>query len=56
MPFKSEAQRKFVFAKHPGIAKRWTKEYGSGKNPPEHVKGQVTMDAIKRARKKRSNK
>ena len=29
MPFKSEKQRKFMFAKHPAIAKRWTKEYGS---------------------------
>jgi hypothetical protein len=29
MPFKSTAQRKFMFAKHPAIAKRWVKKYGS---------------------------
>lgn len=29
MPFKSKAQARFMFAKHPGIAKRWTKESGS---------------------------
>jgi len=26
MPFKSQAQRKFMFAKHPKMAKRWAKE------------------------------
>ena len=35
MPFKSEAQRRFMYAKHPKIAKRWSKEYGSPKNLPE---------------------
>jgi hypothetical protein len=29
MPFKSVKQRKFMYAKHPEIAKRWTKKYGS---------------------------
>ena len=29
MPFKSVKQRKFLWAKHPDIAKRWTEEYGS---------------------------
>jgi hypothetical protein len=29
MPFKSEKQRKYLWAKHPEIAKKWTKEYGS---------------------------
>jgi len=29
MPFKSEAQRRFLWAKHPAIAKRWAEEYGS---------------------------
>ena len=29
MPFKSEAQRKFLWANKPEIAKEWTKEYGS---------------------------
>ena len=30
MPFKSRAQRSFLYAKHPDLARRWTKQYGSG--------------------------
>tara|TARA_R100001086_G_scaffold224925_1_gene143026 strand:- start:286 stop:525 length:240 start_codon:yes stop_codon:yes gene_type:complete len=30
MPFKSEKQRKYLFANKPEIAKRWTKEYATG--------------------------
>lgn len=29
MPFKSEKQRRYMWAKHPEIARRWTKKYGS---------------------------
>jgi len=29
MPFKSLKQRKFMWAKKPEIAKKWTKKYGS---------------------------
>ena len=29
MPFKSVKQRKFMYAKHPEIAKRWAKKYGN---------------------------
>ena len=29
MPYKSEKQRRYMHAKHPEIAKRWDKEYGS---------------------------
>ena len=29
MPFRSKKQRKFMWAKHPDIARRWTKKYGS---------------------------
>ncbi len=28
MGFKSEKQRKYLYAKHPKIAKKWTKKYG----------------------------
>ena len=35
MPFKSEAQRKFLYAKHPDIANRWEDEYGVPKNLPK---------------------
>ena len=29
MPFKSEKQRKYLWAKEPKIAEKWTKEHGS---------------------------
>ena len=29
MPFKSEKQRKYMWAKEPAIARKWTKKYGS---------------------------
>jgi hypothetical protein len=38
MPFESEAQRKFLWWKHPEIARRWAKKYGTPKNLPEHKK------------------
>lgn len=38
MPFKSEAERRFMWLKHPDIAKRWSKEHPNQKNLPQHVK------------------
>lgn len=38
MPFESEAQRRFMWAKHPKIAKKWAHKYGSGKDLPMHKK------------------
>ena len=35
MPFKSKAQARFMFAKHPKIAKRWAKETKSIKSLPK---------------------
>jgi hypothetical protein len=29
MPFKSESQRKYLWANHPEIAKRWADKYGN---------------------------
>lgn len=29
MPFRSEQQRKFMWARHPEIARRWSHKYGS---------------------------
>lgn len=29
MPFKSEKQRRYMYANHPKIAKRWSNKYGS---------------------------
>ena len=39
MPFQSEAQRRFLWAKHPEIAQRWAKEYPHQKNLPKHKQG-----------------
>lgn len=38
MPFRSEQQRKFMWAKHPEIAKKWTDKYGS---KPQPTKGAI---------------
>ena len=43
MPFKSKAQQRFMFAKHPTIAKRWAKETKSIKKLPEHKKNMPGM-------------
>jgi len=37
MPFKSEAQRKFLYAKHPEIAKEFQEATPKGAKLPEHV-------------------
>jgi hypothetical protein len=29
MPFRSVKQRKFMYARHPDIARKWSKKYGS---------------------------
>lgn len=29
MPYKSTAHRRFMYAKHPKIAARWTRKYGA---------------------------
>jgi hypothetical protein len=33
VPFRSEKQRRFMYAKHPDIARRWQAEYGSTPRP-----------------------
>lgn len=37
MPFKSEAQRRLMWAKHPDIARKWADETGPQPNLPKHV-------------------
>lgn len=37
MPFQSQAQRRFMYAKHPEIAKRWSAEYPNQGALPQHV-------------------
>lgn len=38
MPFKSEAQRRYLFAKHPEVAQEFAAATPKGKKLPEHVK------------------
>jgi hypothetical protein len=53
MPFKSQAQRGFMYAKHPEIAKRWEKETPEGKLP-EHVSTRsVAKDLLAKNHKKK---
>lgn len=37
MPFRSQAQRRFMYARHPDIAQRWRKENGPQKGLPERT-------------------
>ena len=48
MPFRSEAQRKYLWAKQPEIAKEWTEKYGS-----KARKKKSKEEAIDRLYKKR---
>lgn len=36
-PFKSLAQKKFMYANHPVIAERWSREFPNNANLPQHV-------------------
>ena len=57
MPFKSSAQRRFMYARHPEIARRWSKEYPNQGNLPEHVKKSAARkgldNALAKSRKKK---
>lgn len=37
MPFKSDAQRRFMYSQEPEIAKKWRKKYGPQTNLPERA-------------------
>ena len=41
MPFKSQAQRRFMYANYPKIAKRWSKHTPKNAELPEHVKESI---------------
>lgn len=38
MPFKSQQQRKFMYAKHPEMAKEWEEKTPKSKKLPKKVK------------------
>ncbi len=47
MPFKSQAQRAFMYSQHPEIAKRWRKESGPQKGLPQHASKQNRAPAAR---------
>ena len=38
MPFKSDAQRRYLYSQHPDVAKKFAAETPKGADLPEHVK------------------
>ena len=47
MPFKSNAQRRWMYANHPEMAKEWSEHTPKGVKLPEHVKKAALIEAIK---------
>ncbi len=50
MPFKSKAQRRFLFSQKPGIAKEFAEATPKGKKLPEKVKKKKVL--MKKSKKK----
>jgi hypothetical protein len=46
MPFTSKAQQRFMFAKHPKIAKKWAEKTPDIKSLPQHVKKEEGVEEI----------
>lgn len=53
MPFKSEAQRRYLWMKHPEIAKEFAAHTPKKKELPEHV---AMANMLKKFRSKKKNK
>jgi len=53
MPFKSEAQRKYMYKNLPEIAARWEKETPSGAKLPSRVNPKKPRTALRTRRLKR---
>lgn len=51
MPFKSQAQRRFMYSQHPEIAKRWSKEYPNQGKLPEKKTDSGAMRGLKSLKK-----
>lgn len=57
MPFRSEAQRRLMWAKHPKIARRWADKYGTPEDLPMHVSADDPgIKALATPRRKRGKK
>jgi hypothetical protein len=47
MPFKSNAQRRWMYANHPEMAKEWSEHTPKEKKLPEYVKKSELIESIK---------
>jgi len=47
MPFRSEEQRRMMWAKHPDIARRWAREFPGQKNLPLYNSAQKYLQKQK---------
>lgn len=52
MPFQSEAQRRFMFAKHPRIAHRWADEAKAAGRPVVDPQTSRMIDTLKASKAK----
>ena len=48
MPFESNAQRKYLFAKKPKVAKEFAAKTPKGKKLPEHVSDSPSLTSLKK--------
>lgn len=55
MPFQSEAQRRYLYAKEPTVAKEFASKTPKDKNLPAHV-SDTRQEAMKLVLKKRQNR
>ncbi len=46
MPFRSQAQRRFMYARHPEMAKEWEEATPKGKKLPEKVKHSFELGVV----------
>tara|TARA_R110001592_G_scaffold211857_1_gene463915 strand:+ start:12266 stop:12436 length:171 start_codon:yes stop_codon:yes gene_type:complete len=55
MPFKSQAQRRYMYKNLPEIAARWEKETPKGTNLPVRVGNKIKTPSLLRTRRLRKN-
>lgn len=53
MPFKSEAQRRYLYLHHPRIAARWSREYPDQGKLPEYSTEERRKENLKKHLKRR---
>ena len=47
MPFKSEAQRRYLWAHEPAVARKWTAEYGAAPQPNKTLVRKALLQKMK---------